>query len=283
MAAEEGYRESTIIGRSKLLKILVKRGANLFDPESIKLTIARQTWSEGRKDLAVEAYSCFLRMTGGKWTRPRYYRIQKLPFIPTEREIDELIAASSDRMGIFLHLLKQTRIRPGEGLALRWTDYDPLQKTVNVTPEKNSNPRIFKLPNNLIQKLENLPKTSDRIFGNVQQEHFRHNFCLQRKRIAHKLGNPRLNRITFRTLRHWKATLEYHRTKDILHVMQLLGHKNIKNTLVYTHLAEELFKGEQEYVSKVAKTEKDICALVDAGFEYVCDYNSDKIFRKRKY
>jgi hypothetical protein len=65
--------------------------------------------------------------------------------------------------------------------------------------------------------------------------------------------------------------------------MKLLGHKNIKNTLVYTHLAEELFKGEQEYVSKVAKTEKDICALVDAGFEYVCDYNSDKIFRKRKY
>jgi len=27
--------------------------------------------------------------------------------------------------------------------------------------------------------------------------------------------------------------------------------------------AEELFKGEQEYVSKVAKTEKDICALLD--------------------
>lgn len=40
---------------------------------------------------------------------------------------------------------------------------------------------------------------------------------------------------------------------------------------------------EQEYVSKVARTEKDICALVDAGFEYVCDYNDGKVFRKRKY
>jgi hypothetical protein len=48
-------------------------------------------------------------------------------------------------------------------------------------------------------------------------------------------------------------------------------------------IAEELFKGEDEYVSKVAKSERDICALVDAGFEYVCDFNEHKIFRKRKY
>lgn len=39
----------------------------------------------------------------------------------------------------------------------------------------------------------------------------------------------------------------------------------------------------QEYVSKVAKTETDACALIDASFEYVCDYEGHKIFRKRKY
>jgi len=59
--------------------------------------------------------------------------------------------------------------------------------------------------------------------------------------------------------------MEYHRTKDILHIMTLLGHKNIKNTLVYMHLAEELFKGQDEYVSRVAKTTRDACRLVDAG------------------
>ena len=65
--------------------------------------------------------------------------------------------------------------------------------------------------------------------------------------------------------------------------MQTLGHKNIKNTLVYTHLAEELFKDEPEYVSRVATNQKDACALIDAGFEFVCDWNGHKIFRKRKY
>jgi len=36
--------------------------------------------------------------------------------------------------------------------------------------------------------------------------------------------------IHFHTFRHWKATMEYHKTKAILHVMKVLGHKNINNT-----------------------------------------------------
>jgi hypothetical protein len=36
--------------------------------------------------------------------------------------------------------------------------------------------------------------------------------------------------------------------------LQTLGHKSIKNTLMYVQLAEELFKYQQEYISKVAKT-----------------------------
>lgn len=90
-------------------------------------------------------------------------------------------------------------------------------------------------------------------------------------------------RITFHTLRHYKGTMEYHRPKDILHVMQVLGHKSIKNTLLYVQLAEELFKDQQEYVSKIAKKEADACALIEAGFEYVCDFNEARIFRKRKH
>ena len=39
---KEGYSESTIEGKTKLLKILVKRGANLFDPDSVKEVIAKQ-------------------------------------------------------------------------------------------------------------------------------------------------------------------------------------------------------------------------------------------------
>ncbi|MGF3499937.1 MAG: hypothetical protein ACQXXH_01380 [Candidatus Bathyarchaeia archaeon] len=133
--------------------------------------------------------------------------------------------------------------------------------------------------------LETLPRTyGKRVFStpDMPLDHHRDAFTQQLKRLAYKLENPRIAGITFKTFRHWKGTMEYHRTKDILHVMETLGHKNIKNTLVYVHLAEALFKDQQEYVSKVAKNEKDACALIEAGFEYVCDFNYHKIFRKRK-
>lgn len=77
----------------------------------------------------------------------------------------------------------------------------------------------------------------------------------------------------------FKATMEYHKTKDILHVMKILGHKNINNTLIYTQLVD--FK-DDEYVSKVANTPEEACSLVEAGFEYVCKVNDVHIFRKRK-
>ena len=102
----------------------------------------------------------------------------------------------------------------------------------------------------------------------------------QRKRIASKLGNPRLLRISFHTFRHWKATMEYAKTKDILHVMQVLGHKNIKNTLRYTQLVD--FKDAEEFVVKVAKTKEEIVQLLETGFQYVCEHEGLLYFRRRK-
>ncbi len=44
--------------------------------------------------------------------------------------------------------------------------------------------------------------------------------------------------------------------------MRILGHKSIKNTLVYTQLVD--FKDE-DYVSKVAWNLDEACKLVEAG------------------
>lgn len=276
---KQGYAEITILERCKLLKIMVKRGANLFDPESVKDVIARQKWSEGRKENAVDAYSSFLLMIGGTWQPPRYKRVQKLPFIPTETEIDQLVAGCSFRTGSFLQLMKETGMRPGEALKLEWIDLDMANNTVRVTPEKGSNPRIFRISAALMERLNALPRKSSKVFGDVKFKSIQKRFHDQRRRIAAKLKNPRLLRITFVTLRHWKATMEYHKTKDILHVMRILGHKNIKNTLVYTHLVDF---NDDEYISRVAWTLEEACKLVEAGFEYVCDMENAKVFRKRK-
>jgi integrase len=282
---KEGYRPSTIHGRTKLLKILWRRQADFYDPESVKTIISKQKWCEGRKGNAVDAYSSYLAMVGGTWTRPIYTGIAKIPFVPKETEIDQLIAGCSLKVGVFLQLLKETRSRPGEIWHCDEDYFDFETNTVNITPEKNSNPRIFNMSQKLVGMLHNLPRPYGKYYfapPEMSLDSFRINFERQRTSLAAKLNNPRLKRIMFKTLRTWGGTMDYHRTKDVLYVMKRLGHKNIKNTLIYIQLEEALFKDEIDYISKVAKTEAEACVLIEAGFDYVCDFDGHKLFRKRK-
>jgi integrase len=108
----------------------------------------------------------------------------------------------------------------------------------------------------------------------------RNGFNAQRRHAAGKLGNARILQIHFHTFRHWKATMEYHKTKDILHVMRLLGHKSIANTLIYTQLVE--FEEDDKYYSAVAENVEEARKLVEDGFEFVCSAKDEMLFRKRK-
>jgi integrase len=150
--------------------------------------------------------------------------------------------------------------------------------SVRITPEKGSNPRVLPLSAKLVSMLETVQKNTDTVFR-VTADLMRRNFDKQRKQIVFKLKNPRLKQITFHTFRHWKATMEYYKTRDLIHVKEILGHKSILNTMLYTQLID--FKSN-EYTSRVAHTEEEACQLIDSGFEYVCDFNGNKIFRKRK-
>ena len=250
---KNGYAKSTIHSRTQLIKRLNKF-CNIRDPESVKEAIAIQKWSDGRKENAVDAYTSFLQMQNFKWVPPRYSRTRSLPFIPTENEIDQLIGACNQRMATFLQFLKETGVRCGEACKLKWIDIDCKTLIVRITPEKGSNPRILKITPKLLNMLNCQQQKYSTIFLPNQDVLWK-SFQRQRKRIAVKLQNQRLKQISFHTFRHFKATMEYHKTKDILHVMQLLGHRNIKNTLIYTHLVN--FKND-DYVAKVAHSEKEV-------------------------
>ena len=56
------------------------------------------------------------------------------------------------------------------------------------------------------------PKDKITVFA-VNADMMRRNYNKQRKQIVYKLKNPRLTKITFHTLRHWKATTEYHKNQ----------------------------------------------------------------------
>ena len=281
---KEGYRRSTILSAVSCLKSVAKK-SSLLDPESVKRYLGSANLSENRKEAVVIRVARLHRQKGIKWTPPRYRTIERLPWIPTEAEVNLLIVGMDKKTAAFPQLLKETGVRPGEAWALKWTDVDSENRTVTVTPEKNSNPRQLKLTEQALSMINALPKLGVYLFHRTNADpiigllYFRRGYERRRKHLSERLQNPRLQLISFKTMRHYKATMEYHKTKDILHVMQLLGHKNIRNTLVYSHLVNW---ESDEFVSKVARTVKEVQELVEAGFDYVCDVEGYKVFRKRK-
>ena len=163
---------------------------------------------------------------------------------------------------------------------MKWTDINEVNMTISINnPEKGSDTRTLKVAPKTIAMLKALPKKYDPYIFNPLSLSMKEGFEVARKRLTTTLQNPRFKQIHLHTFKHWKATMEYHRTSDILHVMHILGYENIKNTLVYTHLID--FEGD-EYHSAVAKSVEEARKLLEEGFEYVCQKDDLMLFRKRK-
>jgi len=277
---KHGLREFSIRDYSQKLNYIAKK-TDILNPEAVEDFLAKASMSETSKHHYVAVLKSFYDYLGIKWEPPTYRVVTKIPFIPTEAELDILIANTSKTVSALLQLLKETGMRLGEALNLKWSDIDFEHKTVRITPEKGSLPRILPISDKAIAMIKRLPKKSEKIFPSrdaVQTVFYR-----RRKQLAFKLNNPRLLQISFHTFRHWKGTMEYHKTKDILHVKELLGHKNIQNTLIYITIDKAIFQNTtEEFHVKTAKTVEEACKLIEVGFEYVCEINGVKIFRKRK-
>jgi hypothetical protein len=69
---KQGNAPQTIERRVRALKTLAKRGVNLFDPESVKLGIAQQNWTNKSKNNTADAYTILLKMLGKTWEKPKY-------------------------------------------------------------------------------------------------------------------------------------------------------------------------------------------------------------------
>ena len=277
-----GLAETTISTRIHALKQLSVM-TNLTKPEQVKQIIIAQPWKSLTKRKYLESYAALLKSLGIQWTKPRIKIEARIPFIPTEQELDLLIASCGKHMATLLQTLKETGARISETVKLKWIDLSTEQKTLNITPTKNSNPRLLPISDKLLNMINQLPHDKQTIFApNISG--LRTSFCAQRKTASQKLQNPRIQRISFHTFRHWKGTMEYHLTKDLRHVQKILGHKNINNTQIYENTAQALWlQTNDNFTCKVAKDAEEASQLIETGFEYVTTTPDQlMLFRKRK-
>ena len=281
---KEGYRPSTIRGAVKNLKAL-GRHCNILHPEELKAYLARANYGDNNKDKIIGDIARFYKSLKIEWYRPLSRRVERLPFIPLESEIDSLIGGLGPKLSVFTRVVKETGARPCEIYQLKWTDIDNQANTINITPEKGSRPRQPRISANTIAGIISQKREGVHVFhreGGIVEEQYRNfyrNFGKQRMRIAERLQNPRIRRISFKTLRHWKASTLYAKTKDLLFVKETLGHRSISSTMKYTHLVPSKMRTTFAEPLRLLKKLKD---LVEDGFDYVSAVEGYKLFRKRK-
>jgi len=279
----DGYCETTIYHTSRRLRMMVRHlGADIDNPEKVKEYIAEKTATNGYKENLADIYDRYVRYNGLNWQRPFYIRESQTPYVPTEEEINILINSSPLKYALILSILRDTGMRPIEleRLRLKWIDFE--RSSINVATAKGGQGRTLQLkPQTAAMLKEYVGKhrfgLNNRLFATVAC--MRRRFSTLKKNTATKLQRPELLRINLYSFRHFFGTMTYHKTKDILYTQRQMGHRNIKNTLIYTHLIQ--FSSE-EFISKVAGTVEEACNLVEQGFEYVTEMDNVKIFRKRK-
>jgi hypothetical protein len=77
--------------------------------------------------------------------------------------------------------------------------------------------------------------------------------------------------------------MEYHATKDIMHVKSVLGHKSIASTMFYINLESALFlQTNDNFTCKVAHNEAEEAELIEAGFTFVNNRDRLAFYKKRK-
>ena len=110
---QKRYGHSTVKYCIQALKSIARK-SSLLRPEPAKSYLAAASMSESRKAKLTEDLARFYAYKHIPFDKPNYKRIEKLPFIPLESEVDQLIAGIINRkICTFLQLLKETGIRPG--------------------------------------------------------------------------------------------------------------------------------------------------------------------------
>jgi integrase len=195
-----------------------------------------------------------------------------------------IISNASLKLATAISISKDTGLRPIEVMNLTLRDLDLQNSTIYPTTAKHGSPRALKLKTatvNILNKylMSRNMGLNDKLFGKWNSDTYGKWFRHTRNKVSNKMADITIKSIRLYDLRHFYATMTYHRTKDILYLKQQMGHKRIATTLLYTQL---LNLNEDEWTCKGATTVEQATQLIENGFQYVTEMDGVKLFRKRK-
>jgi len=164
----------------------------------------------------------------------------KLPIILGKEEIEKMIAQTKNlKHNAILHLLYYAGLRLLEVINLKWDDIDYQRETIHLKTTKGENERVIFLHKKVVKALRELgTKKGGYVFISERGHKYnKRTIEIIVKDASKKAGISK--KVTPHTLRHCFATHLLEAGADIRYIQKLLGHKNLKTTQIYTHVANK--------------------------------------------
>lgn len=176
-----------------------------------------------------------------KIKRPRTER--KLPYILSREEVNRLIECTiNPKHKAILAVLYSSGIRRDELLHIRLTDIDTSRKVIRISAGKGNVDRDVLLATKTLSLLRNYyrcvyPKPSTYLFESRTEgkPYSASSVRMIVRKAAIRAGITK--QIHPHSLRHAFATHLMEQGQNLKIIQQLLGHRSLRSTLVYLHLA----------------------------------------------
>jgi len=170
---------------------------------------------------------------------PNLKRDKKLPIILSKKEIENMII-STKNFGhrTMIILMYSSGMRASEIINLKWPDIDFNRNIIHIKLAKGNKDRIVmlspKIKKNLIRL--DIEKKGHVFKTNRNNKYSLRTIELIVKKAAEKAGIKK--KVTPHSLRHSFATHLLEHGIDTRYIQKLLGHSNVRTTMVYTNVSK---------------------------------------------
>lgn len=171
---------------------------------------------------------------------PNIKREKKLPVILSKEEIESLITSTKNiNHRLIIQMAYSAGLRNSEIINLQWQDIDFDRNIIHLKIAKGKKDRIVMLSLKVKNSLMNLTQNKKGYVFLTNRESKYTQRTIQKiiENTAKKAGINK--KITPHTLRHSFATHLLENGTDIRYIRDLLGHSDIRTTLIYTKVSNK--------------------------------------------
>ena len=232
-----GYSRQTITSYKNIINRFLK---SKLTPKQFLLKYADKSRSSIRTTyFALQFYYKNVLNKNFKEKIPLAKNEAKLPIVLSKKEINDMIDLTTNlNHKYILMFLYYTGMRLSEIINLKTSDIDKERKIIHIKKAKGNKDRIIFLHDKLLQILL---LNKNYIFLTSRGTKYSQRSIQQIVRIASKKAKIK-KKVTPHTLRQSYATHLLEAGADIRYIQKLLGHKDLKTTQIYTHIANRDIK-----------------------------------------